>query len=748
MQQNEGIFLSNLIAQKKFTTFFSFILVLLTSVSSAWSAGYTCDSYKIYMSCNQGYFLTVNGVFDGTPVTGNACTECPADAAYCPGGQDAPFYQMTLTGGSNTSLKTVYYSSTLGWYLDVSAGVSSGNKITAMTDAQKPKRSGYEFSGYYSASSGGTQFSNETNFLTGSVVSGPMKLYAHWRTCSVGSYCTTDGVYACPDGFTTQVGASKITDCFLTCSAGTTLQDTTCTTLSGAWFTAAHRAHYGVRSPRYLPFYPFLNNTSTLAAYHNLGNYNISTYRVQYRGTTPAGHYIIGTNGYIQAYAVRIKHNYGNMSLVLDELTVVPQGTTIVTNSTSEYYGKYDPNLSVIVGASGTTSTPDLVNSDPMYATDMNENTLLDMGVGAEVTYVFPSAIPIVAVQISMPGTGGTNSIGIELDTTGDGNWVSITGNDADAYVFNSSLAQTIMFPAAAWVPCNSGTYRPAVSNVTWNLGLFTGCAACSSLADGFYTKTDSTASASSADCYGNTTAGNYIETPNSGLVTCAENGFCPAGAKVYYGSVGGMSSCPTDYPNSEAGSDQIIDCFSNTKSREWTGSQTTCVAPENSVSHSCNSCSISSCDYVAYANSLGIADGVIKSGCALNNAACQQTVAPSSLVCSVGYYTSDVLCSECTNKPENSSYTDTATSNTCPWECWEGYNQTVDGLCGQMCTIGVQYIKISNGLSLPLYKSKQTDHTLAVKTSGGICYASLASGTASNTLNIDIGGDSYHVTE
>jgi hypothetical protein len=43
------------------------------------------------------------------------------------------------------------------------------------------------------------------------------------------------------------------------------------------------------------------------------------------------------------------------------------------------------------------------------------------------------------------------------------------------------------------------------------------------------------------------------------------------------------------------------------------------------------------------------------------------------------------------------------------------------------------------------LYASKQTSPALAVGTSGGTCYANLASGGSSGAINISYSGGTYH---
>ena len=135
----------------------------------------------------------------------------------------------------------------------------------------------------------------------------------------------------------------------------------------------------------------------------------------------------------------------------------------------------------------------------------------------------------------------------------------------------------------------------------------------------------------------------------------CPENSYCPGKARVVCDSSNqltvhttnfGLESCPTGYSNSAAQSDEITDCYSGTKSRAWTGSQTACAKPSNCATVSCSSCSNSACDYVAYSNSTGDGDGTIKSGCETNNAACQQTVA--SVTANAGYYVNGTACSAC----------------------------------------------------------------------------------------------------
>ena len=114
-----------------------------------------------------------------------------------------------------------------------------------------------------------------------------------------------------------------------------------------------------------------------------------------------------------------------------------------------------------------------------------------------------------------------------------------------------------------------------------------------------------------------------------------------------YYDAGTSCTACPTSYPNSvDDNEGGITQCYSNTKSRAWSGSQTACSKPTNCATVACNTCSVAACDYVAYANSAGTGDGTIKSGCSSNSAACQQTV--KSVTANANYYVDGTTCPAC----------------------------------------------------------------------------------------------------
>ncbi len=130
----------------------------------------------------------------------------------------------------------------------------------------------------------------------------------------------------------------------------------------------------------------------------------------------------------------------------------------------------------------------------------------------------------------------------------------------------------------------------------------------------------------------------------------CTANDYCPGGTAE-------RKDCPSGYPNSAAGSDAITDCYSNTKSRPWTGSQVNGTTPTNCYSATWGSCraeDMDACSYVAYSNSAGTADGTLKSGCASNSADCTRQVA--SVTAKSGYYDAGTTCSACPDGYPNSA--------------------------------------------------------------------------------------------
>ena len=281
---------------------------------------------------------------------------------------------------------------------------------------------------------------------------------------------------------------------------------------------------------------------------------------------------------------------------------------------------------------------------------------------------------------------------------------------------------------------CNYRDYKTATDTTCTPTNCTKG-QTCTSASPGYYLESGSALACSGNKwyCPGGTetwktvSTGYYstggTSTTRTGQAKCETNNYCVDGVKT---------ACPTAYPYSDAGTSSDGYCYA---SKTNTGSQNACSQPANSASYTCGTCTPGTCNWRDYKSATDTT-------CTPND--CDKPVA--SVTCNTGYYTSGVTCPACTNKPDNSAYTGTATSNACPWSCNTGYGQTSANLCAQICTAGIQQLKSSTGVSIPLYTSAQTTHSIVVKTqAGNMCYASLASGAASGAINVNLNGTTYH---
>ncbi len=78
---------------------------------------------------------------------------------------------------------------------------------------------------------------------------------------------------------------------------------------------------------------------------------------------------------------------------------------------------------------------------------------------------------------------------------------------------------------------------------------------------------------------------------------------------------------------------------------------------------------------------------------------------------------------------------------------CVAGY-RSHNGVCAQMCAAGIEYIKTSTGVSVPLFAEKLSSPALGVGYNGGVCYAGMATGVQSGAINVKYNGHVYHVQE
>jgi len=214
---------------------------------------------------------------------------------------------------------------------------------------------------------------------------------------------------------------------------------------------------------------------------------------------------------------------------------------------------------------------------------------------------------------------------------------------------------------------------------------------------------------------------------------TCIKEPKTVTASANYYVSGTTCPACPTAYPSSDGGNIGEGSCYVTKTS---TGSQLACSKPANSATYACGTCTPGTCDWRDYKSATD-------TSCTPDD--CTKPV--SSVSCNTGYYKDGVMCPACTNKPDNSYYTGTASSNACPWECDDGYSVTDAGTCESFCTSGITHIHLSTGLKIPLYRSARTSPAINVLWNDTICYGSLAVGAGSG-LNVKYNGTVYHAVE
>ena len=268
-------------------------IYLVFATANALAAGYTCPALKKYTSCETGYYMTNTSV-------GNACTICPNDAHSCPGGTDAPIYEISIKDGSST-LATIYYSASAGGFCDSDDCKSGSNTITEINLTNLSGQPGKILSGFIDSNS--NDQINENGIILVQSVSGNETWTAKWTNCTAGSYCdgtTPTEQKACPNGLTSIAGADSINDCFLTVHLNVPNSDhiiteeelsdntdSTCKLLKDA--TNTMHVYYG--EPCYLPNLSgqiIKNDTTTYTttAYWNLGDAQVSN-KGQFSRITP-----------------------------------------------------------------------------------------------------------------------------------------------------------------------------------------------------------------------------------------------------------------------------------------------------------------------------------------------------------------------------------------------------------------------------------------------------------------------------
>ena len=209
-----------------------------------------------------------------------------------------------------------------------------------------------------------------------------------------------------------------------------------------------------------------------------------------------------------------------------------------------------------------------------------------------------------------------------------------------------------------------------------------------------------------------------------------------------------GVCERPSSHPYGGGNGTSISSCYKScTKActRQTCPSNATCTHGSSSTSGrqyyggSCNAAA-STCSISISCNSGYYKDG---NSCVLcpesypNSASGATSQSGCYATCSTQSITGGnrVPVSSTVNYPNSCEYTTV---------CNDGYNQSSDGVCSQLCGLGFTTLRTGSGLVIPLYSEKLSSPAIHIGYNGGMCYGILESGTGDG-INMEYGGQTYH---
>lgn len=88
-------------------------------------------------------------------------------------------------------------------------------------------------------------------------------------------------------------------------------------------------------------------------------------------------------------------------------------------------------------------------------------------------------------------------------------------------------------------------------------------------------------------------------------------------------------------------------------------------------------------------------------------------------------------------------------TDDKCLLVCPDGEQYTGVGTCAALCSAGATTLNLGNGLSIPMYDTKQIEPSINIGMTGGTCYVNLVPGaTNDSALMVQYGNSLYHTVE
>ena len=547
-----------------------------------------------YKSSNSAQTQCPSGYRDGAGAANvNGC-EMDVDAGHYVATANSAT-QSTCAGGRYKAAHTVKYGSTSSCST-CGVGTYSSSGAASCT-----------------ACSGSTQYQN----LTGQT---------SCKTVSSGYYKSSNSAQTqCPANYRDGTGAANINACKTSCAGGTYVAtaNAACTSVGTGYYKGAHTVNYGSTSTRsQCPA-----NYRDGAAASSESGCKTSCAGGTYVATAEAACTSVGTGYYRAAHTV----NYGSTST----RSQCPSGYRDGAATSAQSGCKMDVEAGHYVGTANSATQATCAAGTYKAAHTITYGSTSSCSACSGRTKYSAAGASACKTVSSGYYTTGCNTSG--NNCTGQSQCTGATY--CSGGVQNSCPAQT-----SGWTR-NGGTGWTSYTQCNQTRAATSVSSYCSA-GQLKQTATSATAwGASNISTAFQAKAGAYVN--GQTCSQCTADNYCTGGTAA-------PTDCPSGYPNSDAGAAAITSCYSNSKSRAWTGSQVNGSVPNNcSAVTEWGTCSGSACTYVAYSNSAGTGDGTIKSGCSTNNANCTKPVVAVSA--DAGYYDAGTTCSACPSGYPNS---------------------------------------------------------------------------------------------